>query len=198
MDEDKSGPGPSRPLHYFTQRKRFILQSGDSCLCLFIFFPAMVAYWRGIWDFSGALINPGGEALGEWRIVGIGSLGFLGYGILPWLKKCAGERNSVRYIIVSRVFMYFHGACNMMYWRSVWLLADWYIEPGWKNDLRAIILTAFPLLISRGFRNTIFPPFYTALDTRKDLLEPFTRFGSKVSCNITTYCIIRKIIKSDS
>ena len=168
------------PQHRFTQRQRFLLQCGDSLLCLFLFFPSMVAYWRGIWDFSGAVVNPSGSPLGEWRLVAIGSLAILGYAVLPNLQRFAGQRKTSRYIVVTRVFMYLHATCAMCYWRGVWLLADYYITTGWKHALQTSLITGLLLLVTRGFRNCIFPPFYTALDTRKDLMEPFPRFGSKV------------------
>ena len=179
----------TRSTKQFTQRQRFFLQCGDSLLCLFVFFPAMVAYWRGIWDFSGAVVNPSGKGTGEWRLVAIGSLAITGYAVWPILPKYAGERKTWRYVIVTRVSMYLHATCAMCYWRGVWLVSDVYIKTvTWKDDLQTTLVTGLILLVTKGFRNCIFPPFYTALDTRTDLLEPFPRFGSKVSYLIFMMC----------
>jgi len=113
-------------------RRQWPWKVADCTLCIFVFFPSMVFYWRGIWDLLGVYIYPDNEPLCHWVITGIGSCTILSYGIFPLLTQALeGSRKSV-YVLVTRTFMFIHGDLSMTYWRGVWMLGDYYLlQYGW-------------------------------------------------------------------
>ena len=165
-----------------------LLVAADSALALFVFFPSLISYWRGIWDLIGVYIFPGREPLNHWTTAAIGSMSIFGYFLLPWLKNTLqplkkSKRRSTRilYFISSRCYMYLYAAFYMAFWRGLWSLGDHYMLPyGWKGDLIMLVSLYAVLALLRSARTIIFPPYVVTLDTRNGLMEASTRLGMKV------------------
>ena len=160
--------------------KNFFLQFADNLLCVYIFFPAMVCYWRGIWDLLGIYICPENELKTIWVCFALGILDVLSYFVAPLLDKYLDRENRVQWVFFTRAFMYIHSFLFMCWWRGVWSVADYYSGHDWKSSLICLIISLFLLTMLRGLRNTMWPPFIAFLDTRDDVLVPYTRFGTSV------------------
>lgn len=66
-------------------RRTTTLHVIDSLLCLFVFFPSMLMYWRGIWDLYGVYIYPHDELRCNWGVFALGSATLIGYYAHPAL-----------------------------------------------------------------------------------------------------------------
>lgn len=162
---------------------RWLWHFADSSLCLLVFFPSMVFYWRGIWDLFGVYISPSSVLTCNWVVFGIGCLTILEYFLHPAIRYfLQNVRSRFVYVIISRVYMYFSGVILMAYWRGVWTLADYYLQKyGWQSGLVGL-LTCYPLLVlSVTSRSVIFPPFIVNLDTGPNVLVPSTKFQTQVN-----------------
>ena len=156
-------------------------QVADSVLCLLLFFPSMLFYWRGIWDLFGVYVYPDDEPKNHWVTTGIGACSIIGYFVYPLLDRLFTSRSGFVYILVSRVALYVYGVFAMAYWRGVWCLADYYLlQFGWEGGAIGLVISHTLLLLLRSSRSAIFPPFSVILDTRDDVLIPATRFQTKV------------------
>jgi len=159
----------------------------DSTLCLLIFFPSMVFYWRGIWDLYGVYISPNDPFVSNWAVFGLGCGTIFGYFIHLIINRLLRDvTNRVFYFVVSRVYMYMYGILLMAYWRGAWTVADYYLnEYGWHSALVGL-LTCYPLLVVLcSSRSVLFPPFIVCLDTRSSVLVPSTRFQTQVNTYFT-------------
>ena len=162
-----------------------LMQAADSVLCLFVFYPSMLFYWRGIWDLFGVYIYPDDEPKNHWVTTGIGACSIIGYFVYPLLDRLFTSRSGFVYILVSRVALYVQGVLAMAYWRGVWGVADYYLlQFGWKGGVIGLLISYTTLLLLRCSRTLIFPPFVVVLDTRKDVLQPSTLFQTEVHVTI--------------
>lgn len=167
--------------------KQLLLHVYDSLMCVFLFFPSMVIYWRGIWDLWGVYIFPGDYPAQQWTLLGIGSVSYFGYLLAPLVDSNIKNTGPVVRFIFSRGYMYLYAALYMCFWRGHWDIADYYFD---KDALASLInlLAAFAcLILLRGSRCAIFPPLVVLLDTRYNALEPSTRFHTQVR-HTTEHC----------
>ena len=95
------------------------LHALDCALSLFLFFPSMLAYWRGIWDLLGVYIIPEQEPLCHWLTTGLGACALLNYFTLPLLDHWLSRDRRLTYFLVTRLHMVVMGLLNMAYWRGV-------------------------------------------------------------------------------
>ena len=124
-----------------SQRKESCLRAADSFLALILFFPAMVCYWRGIWDLMGnaiALERP----LQDWVACAIGGCTVFGYFLHPWMGRVLSTSKRWVYVVMSRIYLFFFAAVYMTYWRGVWSLGDWYmVNSGMGGDLIGLFVS---------------------------------------------------------
>ena len=153
---------------------------GDDLLCLFVFFPSMVLYWRGIWDLWGYYLNSN-----VWALFGAGNVSFLGYLIQPALERYIPQKPRWLYYLLVRVYLFCFSAFLMCYWRGVWDTSDDLLGFELGSNLITYVLSYAILIVSRSIRSCIFPPMFTANDMSEDVLKPVTRFGVQVSQNET-------------
>ena len=162
---------------------KFFIQTADVLLCNFVFFPALVCYWRGLWDLLAVYIYPGQKPLNHWMVTLIGSFSILGYFVFPLVDAYYSQikhTSSTLYFIGTRFCLFVYGVISLAYWRGVWELFDYYLG---KNPIPAMALfvCSFMLLAGcRACRTTIYSPVVIYLDTRKNVLVPATCFRSKV------------------
>lgn len=159
-------------------------QLADSTLVIFLFFPSMVFYWRGIWDLYGVYIVPYEIPEHQWWIVtGFGACSIVGYFAAPFLSYLLSfTQSKVLRAIAIRVYLFAFAILAMAYWRGVWGVADVYLlELGWSVSVAGLCISHGFLLVLRCSRTTIFPPFIVNLDTRKDVLGVSTCFQTEVN-----------------
>lgn len=152
------------------------LQALDSFLCLVVFFPSMLFYWRGVWDLFGVYIFPNDAPKCHWVTAGLGSCSIVGYFVHPLLSHHLEKTHSKALrIVLTRLYMYSFGILVMAYWRGVWSLAEFYLHQfGWKGGLIGLCVCHTILFSTFCSRTAIFPPFVVFLDTREELLVPST------------------------
>jgi len=165
----------------------------DSLLCLFVFFPSMLCYWRGIWDLYGVYLYPDDPLFCDWATFGLGCGALLGYFYQPaidhLLEHCGlveGRRSwkgYVVFVLLSRFALYVHAVTAMAHWRGVWHLANRYIDQLVDRTTGAIvglIVCYLALVALRACHTAIFPPFIVINDMRPDVLVASTRLQTKV------------------
>jgi len=165
----------------------------DSFLCLFVFFPSMLCYWRGIWDLYGVYLFPDDPFLCDWATFGLGCCALLGYFYQPAVDHLLrhvgfvdGRRTwlgCVVFVLLSRLTLYVHAVTAMAHWRGVWHLANRYIDAVVDRKTGAIvglIVCYSSLILLRACHTAIFPPFIVINDMRSDVLVPCTRLQTKV------------------
>ena len=157
-----------------------VLHVLDSFLCIFVCYPMMVFYWRGIWDLWGVYIDPQPYPSPKWHILGISSLAFAGYFLSPLIQTRLNPARKLQYFIVTRCFMYVYAAFFMGFWRAWWEILDSYFSHDLVPSVINFAVTYTPLLLLRCSRSCIFPPMFIALDTRDGVISPSTRFSTKV------------------
>jgi len=172
----------------------------DSVLCLFVFFPSMLCYWRGIWDLYGVYLYPHDPLRCDWATFGLGCGALLGYFYQPALDHLLhhaglvgggrrGWKGRVVFVLLSRLAMYLHAVTAMAHWRGVWHLANRYIDAvvdRTTGALAGLFVCYSSLVALRACHTAIFPPFIVINDLRSDVLVPCTRLQTKASqsfCN---------------
>lgn len=174
-----STPARRRTMHW----KAAVLYVSDVLLCNFVFFPCMVCYWRGIWDLTGVYIFPERTPLNHWIATLIGFTTLAGYWLYPLAQDFFSVRRTtspVLYVIGTRLCIFVYAIPQMMLWRGVWSLGDYYL--GTSVQLAAAFLACcYALLITfRSTRTLMFSPMIVIRDTREDVLVPSTRFHAQV------------------
>ena len=166
----------------------------DSFLCLFVFFPSMLCYWRGIWDLYGVYLFPVDPLWCDWATFGLGCGALLGYFYMPavghllqrvgLVEGRRGWKGGVVFVLLTRVTMYIHAVTAMAHWRGVWHLANRYIDAFVANRTAGAIAglaVCYSSLVVLGASHTaIFPPFLVIHDMRSDVVVPCTRLQTKV------------------
>ena len=155
----------------------------DVLCTVFVFFPLMVMYWRGIWDLWGVFIFPNDPYKRTMICVPIGSLSVFFHFAAPAVERSLRSYKKASrkcYYFLVRVYMYAYSTFYMCYWRSVWETADLYMSgETWAHGVTWLV--CWMLLICFGvMRTAIFPPYIINLDTRDDVLGVYTRFSAKV------------------
>ena len=159
-----------------------VLHVADTLIVLFILYPPMVFYWRGIWDLWGVYIQPGPYPTAKWYLILISSACYGGYFIGPIIDRKIASKSYVTKRIIIIIFLNIYGALFFGYWRAVWETLDFYFSPDPVQNLIVMLASYSVLVFLRCSRSCIIPPMYASLDTREGVLIPNTRFKTKVSC----------------
>ncbi|ESN98105.1 hypothetical protein HELRODRAFT_193091 [Helobdella robusta] len=159
---------------------------GDCFLSLFLFWPSMVCYWRGIWDlYSYYFKLDSGEPFNSWLITSVGSVFIFAYALYPLVDRCLEKRGRKTRCLITRITLYVGGIFLMGYWRGVWGLADYYLEGfGWKGGMIGLAFCYSILTVLKTSRTVIFPPFVVTMDSRDGALIPSTKFKIKPEKNL--------------
>jgi len=175
----------------------------DSALCLFVFFPSMLCYWRGIWDLYGVYLFPDDALLCDWATFGLGCGALLGYFYQPavaYLLRHVGVvdgrrswKGCIMYVLATRLVMYVHAVTAMAHWRGVWHLANRYVDAVADRTTGAavgLVVCYSALVVLRASHTAIFPPFIVINDLRSDVLVPSTRLQTKVHNSLYTNYVL--------
>jgi len=173
----------------------------DSVLCLFVFFPSMLCYWRGIWDLYGVYLVPDDSLLCDWATFGLGCGALLGYFYQPAVDHLLHHvglvevrrswKGHVVFVVLTRFPMYVHAVTAMAHWRGVWHLANRYIDSVVDRTTGAVVglvVCYSTLVVCRACNTAIFPPFIVIHDMRADVLVPSTLLQTKVR-NTASLCV---------
>ena len=104
--------------------RNFLLQLADSAICLFVMFPVLLCYWRGIQDIFAVWVFPEHRMLNIVSILCVGLLSPVGYLVAPVLDRwMEGRQGSWAYWCVAKIFMFTYGAMLMCLWYGLWNFA---------------------------------------------------------------------------
>ncbi len=158
---------------------RLFLKSADTVLACFFFFPVVCCYWRGSWDLIGYYTLSDHIPDNLWVMAGIGSCFYFNYLIVPILAKHLDPSKKITFFLVTRLFMTYHAALYMFFWRGYWELANYYGGTEWQESL--ITLSVILLLLSSigCLRSTMWPPLSVSVDTKDDILDVSLRLNFK-------------------
>jgi len=149
-----------------------LLRLADSAICLFVIFPSMISFWRGIWDLCEVYFPPNHGVYSYCMSLAIGSCSIFDYALLPVLDRYLSRDRKVVYVIVTRVNMYLQSVLVLFYWRGVWDMANHFLLPyGWITGLIGVCVCYGSQLLTMTSRSVLFTPFAVALDTDKDILN---------------------------
>lgn len=159
--------------------KFLLLRICDVIMVCFLFFPAMIIYWRGIWDLWGVYVFPDQHPKQEVALLCISSSTILSYFSLPLLKlKMKRCKNRILYALIMRSYMYVYAAFMMSFWRAWWTFYYYYLPKDFSPWI--VCITYLLLILFRATRNCVMPPMYVCLDTSDSFLLVKTRFDTKV------------------
>lgn len=164
------------------QMLRFQCHVIDCVMNLFVFFPSMLCYWRGVWDlytYYFSSINPD-EGVYNWFIAATGACFVLAYFVYPIVNRLIANLPVIIRAVLVRLTLYCGGILAMGYWRGVWGLLDHYIKQNWEGAAIGLAISYPTLVLLNASRSIIFPPFVACMDSRVDALIPGTRFQSRL------------------
>ena len=172
------------------RRHQRLLAALDVLVIVLILHPCMVLYWRGIWDLWGFYVNPKPFPVAQWKIFGISCLTIIGYFIGPKLQQALVNKADNCRSVITRLFLFIYGAFFMAYWRGIFETTHYYVDEDPARALVVLLVTFGLLVIFRSCRSCLIPPMLVNLDTRAGALLPSTRFKTKVSTALCTYCMV--------
>ncbi len=182
--------------------RQTVLMIADSLLATFVFFPVVCCYWRGSWDLIGYYTLPGHIPDNFWVIAGIGTFSYFNQLLLPLLDKYLDRSRKITFFLATRLFMNYHAALYMFFWRGYWELANYYGGTEWQESLITLSIILVMLGSIGCLRSSMWPPFLLFLDTRDDLLKVCLRLNFKpafkvCSCTNCKVCLIVKFLSKN-
>jgi Fuseless len=113
---------PIMTLWRSSKRVFYVINVVWSCA---VICPLIIVYWSGTWgllDLCFASFDATSDVI---YCSTFGSLVTIsGYIVLPLLAHVAGSLNSMRHLVVSRLFLYIYAFGMIAYWRGVWNCAE--------------------------------------------------------------------------
>ncbi|XP_046664319.1 uncharacterized protein LOC124357000 isoform X4 [Homalodisca vitripennis] len=137
----------------------------DILLSSLVVGPCVVGFWRGTWEYMEAYRS----AFPLWWTLWVSGALHLVFTLLRQEFAEQFRRGGLRYIIISRCYIYVFSVSCAMQWRSTWMILEDCIN---CYDVRYILLVTVPstlvLFAFRLFCNTLAPPYCIALDFKPE------------------------------
>lgn len=159
-----------------------LLCSLDSCISLLIVSPLVVGYWRGSWQLMDIFLFPENPPLSVCSSLMIGIVAHLIFCLGQHQLKSSLDikRNLLLHIIGSRVYTVIFSLTCVNHWRGVWQLWDLYTGTSWQSGTVSTVLGLSLLVITRGLRNILAPPFVIVPDEPREYFKVPTLFNAQV------------------
>ena len=158
-----------------------LLRVGDVLASLFLITPLILLWWSGTWKLLDLYLMPLHRDVSSWISLAFGSfVSIVGYYVMELLKDVVTAECSAKHVLVSRIFIYVYASGVLNYWRGVWYLSDDVIGKDWKTSLISFVVSHLLLVVFRGSRNSIGPPFSVMLDHRPNFYESAPRYRSEI------------------
>ena len=152
----------------------------DSIWAVVVCLPALCLYWRGCFSLMDHYILPQHIPANYWLMTVLGCLKLVTFWLLEPLDAYLRHASRVKYVIVTRLLLIYHGWLFMFYWWGVWRMFDHYIGTTPVELAGCLFVSLGSLLLLGCTRSVMFPPYYIKLDTRPNLFEPENRFRTTV------------------
>lgn len=163
----------------------------DFLLCHVIVGPCVILFWRGTWDFSpfylDAVFFDNACVPSCIAVLLIGTIGCLAIQLLhPNVREWAGPPGTLRFVLVSRVFMFVWGFLDIFFWRGLWDGVNCWI--GYTKLVSACTLGigVIVLIAARRFRSAISAPVGIVIDDPENCVAVATCLSTDVSSFIRT------------
>lgn len=171
------------PTHYA------LLVTLDTLFSVFLVTPAVVGYWRSIWEIMEFYVYPENTLLSAIVSTVIGFVGHLTFNLCQngLTKYFHPNNNRMAYYIFSRFYTVCFAFVCVNGWRGPWALLDLY-----ANDFYTIttmILGIVALTVMRALRNISATPFSIVTDQVKGYFEVVTMFRISVSDNLLYFLL---------
>ncbi|KAK2171378.1 hypothetical protein NP493_1068g02015 [Ridgeia piscesae] len=157
-----------------------VLAVVDTLLCVLVFFPLAVLYWRGTWGLQDVFLATTDQRTSAWTSFSIGASTSLAAQLVqPVLLRLATSKRRLLYTALCRLHLYICGWGTLCYWRGVWNLVDLYTGVGWRSSLAVYCVWQMLAFVTCTARTNVGLPLSIQLDTDPDLLRPNTAFDVK-------------------
>lgn len=155
----------------------------DNFLSLVVVSTLVVSYWRGCWQLMDLFLFSGNPKLSVYSSLIIG--------VVPGMIFCLLQQQLERVLDVnkrpflyglgSRLYTVIYSITCVNHWRGVWQLWDVYTGTSWQSGAISTALGIFILIITRGLKNILAPPFVICPDTPEGYFHVPTLFGAQKS-----------------
>ena len=165
----------------------WVLAFLDSVISITLISPLVVGYWRGFWQLMDLFLWPSyilGSVLTS-LLIGInGHLLFLFS--QNHIKRFFDRIQTKKILcwILSRLYTVVFAIFCVNHWRGVWQLWDLYTGVSWQSGAVSTALGVLLLVISRGVKNLVAPPFMIVPDCLQNYFEVPTLFTAQVCLKI--------------
>lgn len=174
-------------LHY---RLLSVLDSLFSCL---IVAPAVISYWRSVWELMEIYVFPQNELVSALISLAIGYMGQLILMLLQNVleKYFHPDKKRIVYYTSSRIYTFFYGFICVNGWRGPWIIIHKYSDKSWETTLSLTLAGVFLLGFIKGLRNVAAPPFVLLTDYVVGYFKVLTYFRKEVrNLSLFFFCLL--------
>ncbi|XP_031335025.1 uncharacterized protein LOC116164911 isoform X3 [Photinus pyralis] len=175
----------ANPTHYA------LLVVLDTLFSAIVISPAVVGYWRSIWELMELYVYPQNSVISAIISTAIGIVGHLVLTVCQhgFSKHFHPDTSRILYYAFSRLYTVCFAFICVNGWRGPWLLLDLYTE----MELTTIVLTTcigvVALTALRALRNISATPFSIVTDQVKGYFEVVTMFRVSIEEKTTLYVL---------
>ncbi|XP_017781763.1 PREDICTED: uncharacterized protein LOC108566416 isoform X2 [Nicrophorus vespilloides] len=149
----------------------------DSVFSAAVVTPAVVAFWRSVWELMGLYVYPNNSLYSAITSTIIGVLGHLMFALSQHaFEYFHPDKNRMVYYLVSRVYTVCFAFVCVNGWRGPWSLLDIYTQPNLTSVVVPTALGVVALASIRALRNVSAPPCAIVTDYVKGYFEVVTMF----------------------
>ncbi|XP_023335090.1 uncharacterized protein LOC111706445 [Eurytemora carolleeae] len=149
----------------------------DVFFCFFIIGPAVIAFWRGTWDFTVYLLD---EAEVDRYLSNFISLtvGFTATLLIDLfhsnLGDILGNPGDLKHTLATRIYSVLWGITDIMLWKGVWDGLDLVAGIHWQVSLSSLSVGVIILSVTRTLKSALSMPIGICVDEPSEHLSSQT------------------------
>lgn len=158
----------------------------DTFISCFIVGPAVISYWRSVWELMEIYVYPENELISAVTSLVIGYAGHIIFMLLqdPLEKYFHPDKKRILFYTVSRTYTVVYAFICVNGWRGPWILIHKYSDKSWETTFSLTIVGAFFLGFLRALRNVSAPPCALLFDSWFGYFRILTYYRKKVSKHV--------------
>lgn len=170
--------GTNGPLKREHPNRYFLFGILDCFISTLIIGPAVVGYWRSVWELLGYYIFPEDEVLSNIISSVLGCVGHLMFTLFQgfFKKHLHPSRNKFIFYVCSRLYTTVFAFICVNWWRGPWNLLDLYTGTEATTVALLTAISVVALAAMRTLRNVSAAPCAIMVDTVDDYFEVVTMF----------------------